>query len=112
MDRLFRFTLGKPYCRQFFLPAAILLVPLHPYAIVILLTLMTVSSVINHLNLEIYPRGFAEHWLGQWLIGATHHSLHHSQFRCNYGLYFTFWDRWLGTESRDYLPLFRDRTQG
>ncbi|BAC09469.1 2,2'-beta-hydroxylase CrtG [Thermosynechococcus vestitus] len=108
----FSFHPWEACLQAIFLPLIIVLVPLHPYAIVIQLSLMTLSSVINHLNLEIYPRGFAEHWLGQWLIGATHHSLHHSQFRCNYGLYFTFWDRWLGTESRDYLPLFRDRTQG
>lgn len=108
----FAFHPWEALLQAVFLPAVILVVPLHPYTIVAQLTLMTLSSVVNHLNLEIYPRYFATHWLGQWLIGATHHSLHHSQFCCNYGLYFRFWDRWLGTESRDYLPLFKDRTRG
>ncbi|WP_448525814.1 sterol desaturase family protein [Parathermosynechococcus lividus] len=107
----FAFHPWESLLQALFLPAVILVVPLHPYTIVAQLTVMTLSSVINHLNLEIYPRSFATHWLGRWFIGATHHSLHHSQFHCNYGLYFTFWDRWLGTESQDYLALFGDRTR-
>ena len=33
------------------------------------------------------------------MISATHHSLHHTRFRCNYGLYFRAWDRWMGTDA-------------
>lgn len=84
------------------LPLMVLFLPLHPYIIVLQLTIMTLSSVINHLDIEIYPSGFEKHWLGKWIIGATHHSLHHTQFRFNFGLYFTFWDKWMRTESPIY----------
>lgn len=87
------------------LPVLLFVVPVHPYAFIVYLTIMTISSVINHLNIEIYPAGFEKHWLGRWLIGATHHGLHHSQFNYNFGLYFTFWDKWCGTESPGYLRL-------
>lgn len=93
------------------IPALTFVLPLHISAVCLLLLIMTVSSAINHLNTEIYPRDFDRHWLGRWLIGATHHSLHHSQFRFNYGLYFTFWDKWMKTESPDFHRLFAQKTK-
>src|SRR5215203_442428 len=57
-----------------------------------------------------HPKNFHKHFLGRWLIGATHHSLHHKQFRYNYGLYFTFWDKWKHTESPLYERLFEEKT--
>jgi Delta7-sterol 5-desaturase len=94
-----------------FIPLMVLVIPLHIYALGAILALMTLTSVINHLNTEVYPRDFNRHWFGRWWIGATHHSLHHAQFRFNYGLYFTFWDRWMRTESPDYTALFDKKTQ-
>ena len=93
-----------------FLPALLLVLPMHLYVILLQLTLMTFSSVVNHLDIEVYPRNFHRHLLGKWLIGATHHSLHHKQFRYNYGLYFTFWDKWKQTESPLYSRLFEEKT--
>jgi len=93
-----------------FLPALLLLLPMHIYVLLLQLTIMTFSSVINHLDIEIYPKNFHRHFLGRWLIGATHHSLHHKQFRYNYGLYFTWWDKWKKTESPSYKQLFEEKT--
>ena len=39
-----------------FLPVMLLLLPVHYYVIITQLTIMTFSSVINHLDIEIYPR--------------------------------------------------------
>ena len=93
-----------------FLPMLLLVLPIHLYVLVIQLTIMTFSSVINHLDIEVYPRNFHKHFLGKWLIGATHHSLHHKQFKSNYGLYFTFWDKWKKTESPLFDKLFEEKT--
>ncbi|GAB4091232.1 sterol desaturase family protein [Flaviaesturariibacter terrae] len=95
-----------------FLPALLLLLPMHLYVVLLQLTIMTFSSVINHLDIEVYPKGAVGRFFGRWLIGATHHSLHHKQFRYNYGLYFTFWDKWKGTESPLYRALFRQKSSG
>jgi sterol desaturase/sphingolipid hydroxylase (fatty acid hydroxylase superfamily) len=92
-------------------PAILMVIPMHPYAIVIHLTIMTFSAAINHLNIEIYPRNFDRHPIGRWLIGATHHSHHHRYFRFNYGLYFTFWDKWGKTESPSFSKEFGERTK-
>jgi Delta7-sterol 5-desaturase len=93
-----------------FLPLLLLFLPVHLYVILLQLTIMTFSSVINHLDIEIYPKKFHRHYLGRWLIGATHHALHHKQFRYNYGLYFTFWDKWKKTESPLYKKMFDEKT--
>ncbi|MFV8224785.1 sterol desaturase family protein [Christiangramia aquimixticola] len=82
------------------IPAVLIFLPVHLYVIMFYLILMTISSVVNHLDIEIYPRKFRNSIIGQQFIGATHHHFHHSEFNTNYGLYFTFWDRWLKTESK------------
>ena len=92
------------------LPLTIMTVPMHLYVLLVQLTLMTFSSVINHLDIELYPANFHRHPFGKWLIGATHHSLHHKQFKYNYGLYFTFWDKWKKTESPKFAALFEEKT--
>jgi len=93
-----------------FLPLLLMVLPVHLHVLVLQLTIMTFSSVINHLDIEVYPNKFHKHFLGRWLIGATHHSLHHKQFKYNYGLYFTFWDKWKKTESPAYEKLFEEKT--
>ena len=93
-----------------FMPMVIFVLPLHYYVIIINLTIMTFSSVINHLDIEIYSSSFLK-GPGKWLIGATHHSLHHRQFKYNYGLYFTFWDKLKKTESPLFEQLFEEKTR-
>ena len=94
-----------------FLPVLLLVIPMHLYLLIIYLTIMTFSSVVNHLDIEVYPRGFHKNFLGRWMIGATHHSLHHKQFKYNYCLYFTFWDKWKKTESPAFEKLFEEKTE-
>lgn len=93
-----------------FLPILLMVLPMHYYVIILLLVIMTFSSVINHLDIEIYPKSHFN-FLGSWLIGATHHSLHHKQFKYNYGLYFTFWDKIEKTESPMFGKLFEKLTK-
>lgn len=86
------------------LPLLLLVIPIHPVVMLIHLTFMTLTALSNHLSHEILPRGFLGRWLGGWLISGTHHTQHHRFGRTNYGLFFTFWDRWMGTEH----PRFRE----
>ena len=83
------------------IPAILLFLPMHAAVLVGWLTLMTVSAIVNHLQVELYPLPLERTWWGRNVIGATHHGLHHTKFTKNYGLYFTFWDRWMGTEAWD-----------
>lgn len=106
----FSFHPIEGFFQAIFLPLLLLFLPMHLYLLLIQLTIMTFSSVINHLDIELYPKNFHRHFLGKWLIGATHHSLHHKQFKYNFGLYFTFWDKWKKTESPLYKRLFEEKT--
>ncbi len=81
------------------LPFILMIIPLHITVLGFYLLLMTLSSVVNHLNIEIFSESFRNSRLGSLLINATHHHHHHEEFNTNYGLYFTFWDRWMGTEN-------------
>ncbi len=92
------------------LPLTIIILPMNVYVLLFQLTVMTFSSVINHLEIETYPANFQKHFIGKWIIGATHHSLHHKQFKYNFGLYFTFWDKWKNTESPKFESLFHEKT--
>lgn len=83
------------------IPLIVMVVPIHLYALLFILLLMTFSAVINHAGVEVYPSGKLGQRISQLIIGATHHDLHHRKFRANYGLYFTFWDRWMGTEASE-----------
>lgn len=94
------------------LPAILLMVPMYVGVLLLYLLIMTASAVINHLDIEVYPKGFHRHRLGKWIIGATHHSMHHKQHRYHFGLFFTFWDRWLQTESPKYQSRFEAATSG
>jgi sterol desaturase/sphingolipid hydroxylase (fatty acid hydroxylase superfamily) len=106
----FSFHPIEGFLQAIVLPATLMMLPMHPSVILVQLTIMTFSSVINHLDIEIFPRSFEKGLPGKWLIGATHHALHHKQFKYNYGLYFTFWDKWKKTESPLFNRLFQDKT--
>ncbi len=85
-----------------FLPVLLLFLPMHLYVLILMLVIMSISSVINHLDIEVYPKWFQKNFIGRWIIGATHHSLHHKQYKYNYGLYFTMWDKFSNTQSPQY----------
>ena len=80
-------------------PLILIFLPVNIYVLLFYLIFMTFSSVINHLDIEVYSDMFRKSSFGKLWIDATHHHFHHKEFKTNYGLYFTFWDKWMGTES-------------
>ncbi len=81
------------------IPLLVFVVPIHIAALGVVLAIMTVMGVTNHMGWELFPRALVEGRAGRWLITATHHQHHHARYRCNYGLYFRWWDRWCGTDA-------------
>jgi lathosterol oxidase len=98
----FAFDLPEALLQALFLMLLVMVLPLHPITLVAVFTTMTVWAVVNHLGLDHLPHWFPHHWLGRWLIGPAHHALHHRRGDHHFGLYFTFWDRILGTENPSY----------
>ena len=80
------------------IPALVFAIPIHVAVLGLVLLVMTVMGVTNHMGWEMFPRALVHSRAGNWLITASHHHRHHEQYRCNYGLYFRFWDRLCGTD--------------
>ncbi|WP_315859651.1 sterol desaturase family protein [Cyanobium sp. ATX 6F1] len=99
----FAFDPPEAAVQALFLLAVVALIPLHPITLIAVLTTMTVWAVVNHLGLDRLPTAFPHHWLGRWLIGPSHHALHHRRPAVHFGLYFTHLDRLFGSEDPAYV---------
>jgi Delta7-sterol 5-desaturase len=89
--------------QSLFLIGIVHIIPLHFVTLIAIMTTMTIWAVLNHLEIVLLPRSFPHHWLGRWFVGPGHHSIHHLKYTVHYGLYFTFWDKLLGTEDPSYI---------
>ena len=85
---------------------ALAVVPLQEYVLALFVLHQVVRNVHGHAAVESLPRAFVRHPLWGRFTTTTHHHLHHETARGNYGLWFTWWDRWFGTERTDYLQRF------
>lgn len=80
------------------LPAVAFFIPIHAGAVMFLLIFMTLCSVVNHAGWEIVPQSWLRAPPLRGFITASHHNVHHTDYAANFGLYFRFWDRWMGTD--------------
>lgn len=67
-------------------------------------------NVYGHLGYELLPPSFSRRPIGRWINTSVGHNLHHHYFKGNYGLYFLFWDRVMGTIREDYDEAFQKAT--
>ena len=86
-----------------FLPLFVLLVPTHGAVLGLFLVHMIVRNAVGHCSHELFPWAWTQRGALRWITPVTHHHFHHARNRGNYGLYFTWWDRWCGTEDPAYL---------
>ena len=89
----------------------LLFIPIHKTHLLIFFFLSIVYNVYGHLGWEIYPRGFHRTWIGRWVNTSVSHNQHHRYVLGNYGLYFLFWDLWMGTLRTDYDEAYVEATQ-
>lgn len=85
-----------------FVPLWAAIVPMHEAALVAFVTWQIVRNVMGHAGVELSPVSGRPSRLFGWLNTTMHHDLHHQHGRSNYALYFTWWDRLMGTEHPDY----------
>lgn len=83
-------------------------IPVHLFHLLFFFLFMIIYNVYGHLGWELYPKGFSKHWLGKWINTSVNHNQHHQYFKGNYGLYFLFWDRVMGTIRKDYEQRFEE----
>lgn len=78
------------------------LMPLHFGVILAWQVFDMFNNVLGHLGYEAYPQGWTKLPVLKYKTASTHHNMHHQLFNGNYALYFTWWDKWMGTEFKDY----------
>lgn len=96
------------------IPVLLFVVPLHPASFFAWATLMLWFNVYGHLGYEIFPKSVYTHPLGRWLNSPIYHNRHHERFSGNYSLYFTVWDRLMGTlraDSETQVAAVHDRIE-
>lgn len=86
----------------FFFPLMLLVLPLHPMVVAAFVLFSTLINLWGHTGFElnlfkVNPRG-----LTRLNSTPTFHNMHHEFFRCNYSLYFSFWDKLFKTEHPEY----------
>ena len=102
----YSFNIGEAALMASFTVLWTLLVPISWVAFSIFMLHQIARNVIGHSGYELFPAGRDGKPLIDWMTTVTHHDLHHSQAGSNYGLYFTWWDRWMGTENPRYHETF------
>lgn len=101
----YAFSVPEAFVQAAFLPAVLLVVPVHPAVLFLWMAWMVLRNVMGHAGTELLPRAWLAGWAGRWLTTTLHHEMHHAYGHANYALYFTWWDRWCGTEH----PAYRER---
>jgi lathosterol oxidase len=102
----YSFSVPEAIVQGAFVPLFVAFVPMHALAIFVFVVVQIMRNVMGHAGSEVHPAGFGPgRWLG-WNNTTTHHDLHHETGRYNYGLYFRWWDKFMGTEHPDYRRKF------
>ena len=102
----YSFDLGEAAIMASFVPMWMIFVPTQWPAVGLFMLHQIVRNTLGHAGYELMPATRDGRPLFDWLTTTTHHDLHHAQSGWNYGLYFTFWDRAMGTEHPEYAQRF------
>lgn len=99
----YSFDIAEGVVQAAFAPIWMMLIPTSWPVVGIFMIHQIARNTIGHCGYEIFPSNASGRPLFGFMTTVTHHDLHHSQGRYNYGLYFSWWDRWMGTEHPEYL---------
>lgn len=107
----YSFDIGEAAINGSFVPLWMLLVPTQWWVVGVFMIHQIVRNTLGHSGYEIFPARRDGRPLFDFLTTTTHHDLHHAQAGYNYGLYFTWWDRLMGTEHPEYYERFAAATR-
>jgi sterol desaturase/sphingolipid hydroxylase (fatty acid hydroxylase superfamily) len=102
----YSFDLGEATIQALFVPLWMLAVPTQWPIVGLLMLHQIARNTIGHSGYELFPARRDGRPLFDFMTTVTHHDIHHAQAGWNYGLYFTWWDRLMGTEHPDYYARF------
>jgi Delta7-sterol 5-desaturase len=103
----YSFAVPEAFVMFLFVPLWQFFVPTPGWVFFVWINFQIIRNAMGHAGVELMPRWWLSTPLTSWINTTTHHDLHHNGgFNKNYGLYFTWWDRVMGTEHRDYHARF------
>jgi lathosterol oxidase len=102
----YSFSLIEGVTLGLYLPVFLLIFPVNVVPLAAFVVLFTVMEAYVHLGFEVLPHGFARGRIGKWLGTAVFHDMHHQHRTYNFAVYFTWWDRLMGTIHPDYADRF------
>lgn len=105
----YSFHIAEGILEAAILPLIAFTLPVHKSALILFLLLQFIYNVYGHLGYELYPKWLTKTYIGTWINTSTAHNMHHKYFNGNYGLYFLFWDRLMGTLDPRYSEAFEKR---
>lgn len=105
----YSFAIPEAFVMVMFVPIWLYFVSTPGWVIFAWLNFQIIRNAMGHAGFELMPRWWLSTPLTRWINTTTHHDLHHNGgFNTNYGLYFTWWDKWMGTEHRQYHAKFAE----
>jgi sterol desaturase/sphingolipid hydroxylase (fatty acid hydroxylase superfamily) len=107
----YSFDLGEAAIQASFVPLWMLIVPTPWWVTGVFMLHQIVRNTIGHAGYELFPARSDGKPMFDFVTSVTHHDLHHAQAGWNYGLYFTWWDRLMGTEHPEYYARFAAATR-
>ena len=108
----YSFAVGEAIIEYGYVPIMLLILPIHPSALAIVLMIMIFKNALAHSGYELFLRGATRHWFWKHFTTVTHHDMHHEKGNGNFGFYFTWWDKVMGTEHVNYHERFDAVTAG
>lgn len=102
----YSFDLGEAFLMLAFPFLWPLIVPT-PWAVSLLFLIHQIfRNTLLHSGYELMPARVDGRPLLDWLTTTTHHDLHHAHAGYNFASWFTWWDRWMGTQHPNYYQRY------
>ena len=103
----YSFAPSEALVNAMFIPLWQLFVATPVTVLISFLIIQIIRNTTQHAGLELHPSWWLKNPISRFISTTTHHDMHHSGgLQYNYGFYFTFWDRLMGTEHPNYHKKF------
>lgn len=98
----FSFDPAEALIQAIYLMGVVFIIPMHFSVLCAVVLVMTLGALIHHFGFRLFEDSAFGKWLGGWMVGPLHHWMHHRKYTAHYSLYFTFWDKVMGTQQEGY----------
>ncbi len=93
---IFAFSPIEASLLGFYFVIVCFIIPIHIFAVMAVFLINVFANIIGHLGYEFSTPSMNK-VLDKFFINSIHHNMHHKYAHMNYGIYFPFWDKAMGT---------------